>query len=510
MVDVPDFCDCGKSFGHDLNPADPCRLKIGSLFSGYGGLDMAVEAIFDARTVWHVEVDPHASKVLAERWDAPNLGDITKITWEDIEPIDVLCGGFPCQDISTAGFGAGIKEGTRSGLWFRFADAVRVLRPRLVVVENVRALLVRGIDIVAGDLASIGYDCRWCCLRASDIGAPHRRERVFMVAWPAGTNPDGLRPWRRDVDLIGTDAAGDLILPTPTARDSDKGHDAPGREGAPSLTVQIKTLPTPTAAADSGGYTVDADGEHVPYPGARHPGMTIADAARIIDDTADVELLPTPVVNDMGEGKTIDWWEAWLEDMKAGRVKGGQPIPAHGKSLHIEAQRMLPTPLASTMEYRTEAGVAERVETGFLDLYTVVQTEGLGPVLPTPTAADGIAERSTYAGGNPTLQGAVGGTTDNDRARHAVAGRVVKPQIAWGAYAPAIARWETVIGRPAPSPTDDANGRLNPLFVEWMMGLPEGWVCGILERRRALKALGNGVCPQQAAAGLVMLIDDEP
>ena len=117
-------------------------VRIGSLFSGAGGLDMAVESVFAGRTVWHSEIDNAASKVLAHRWtDVPNLGSVTDIDWATVPPVDVLCGGFPCQDVSAAGKRAGIKEGTRSGLWSVFAEAIDVLRPQWVVVENVRGLL---------------------------------------------------------------------------------------------------------------------------------------------------------------------------------------------------------------------------------------------------------------------------------------------------------------------------------------------------------------------------------
>jgi site-specific DNA-cytosine methylase len=98
--------------------------------------------------------------------------------------VDVLCGGFPCQDISLAGAGAGIDEGTRSGLWYEFARLIRDIRPRYVVVENVSALLARGLDIVLGDLAACGYDAEWDCIPASAVGAPHRRDRVWIVAYP--------------------------------------------------------------------------------------------------------------------------------------------------------------------------------------------------------------------------------------------------------------------------------------------------------------------------------------
>ena len=159
-------------------------MRVGSLFSGAGGLDLAVEAWTGGRTVWQCEQDADASKVLAARWGVPNLGDITAVDWSEVEPVDVICGGFPCQDISNAGRRAGIT-GARSGLWSFYADAVRNLRPRHVYVENVGALVVRGLGTVVGDLAALGYDCRWGCVRASDAGAPHRRERLFLVATDA-------------------------------------------------------------------------------------------------------------------------------------------------------------------------------------------------------------------------------------------------------------------------------------------------------------------------------------
>lgn len=116
---------------------------------------------------------------------AVNLGDITTIDWTTCgaQP-DIICGGFPCQDISLAGKGAGINDNTRSGLWRFYADAIRVLRPRLVVVENVTALLARGLDRVLGNLAACGYDAEWDCIPAASVGAPHRRDRIFIIAHP--------------------------------------------------------------------------------------------------------------------------------------------------------------------------------------------------------------------------------------------------------------------------------------------------------------------------------------
>nr|WP_241265496.1 DNA cytosine methyltransferase [Streptomyces boncukensis] len=170
---------------------------------------MGVTAVLGGTVAWHCEVDPNASKVLAHHWpDVPNLGDITAVDFRDVEPVDVLTAGFPCQDVSLAGKRAGIAGGTRSGLWLHVARAIEALQPSLVVIENVRGLLsatahsdvepcpwclgdgsaepaLRALGAVLGDLADRGYDAEWCCVRASEIGAAHQRERVFIAARPA-------------------------------------------------------------------------------------------------------------------------------------------------------------------------------------------------------------------------------------------------------------------------------------------------------------------------------------
>lgn len=183
-------------------------MKIGSLFSGYGGLDLAVSSVTGAEVAWHCEWDEAPSKILDARFPGvPNYRDVSKVDWTQVEPVDILTGGFPCQDLSLAGKRAGMKEGTRSGLWSEFHKAIDVLKPRLVVIENVRGLLsatahsdmepcpwcmgdnageppLRALGAVLGDLADIGYDCKWVGLRAADAGAPHNRFRVFIIAYP--------------------------------------------------------------------------------------------------------------------------------------------------------------------------------------------------------------------------------------------------------------------------------------------------------------------------------------
>jgi DNA (cytosine-5)-methyltransferase 1 len=158
-------------------------MRIGSLFSGIGGFDLAARWM-GWETAWFSEIDPYASAVLAKHWpDVPNLGDITKIDWSTVERPGMLCGGFPCQDVSSAGKRVGIG-GERSGLWREYVRAIRELRPRYVVVENTPGLLDRGMGVVLGDLAELGYDAEWRVLSAGALGAPHLRERVWIISYP--------------------------------------------------------------------------------------------------------------------------------------------------------------------------------------------------------------------------------------------------------------------------------------------------------------------------------------
>jgi DNA (cytosine-5)-methyltransferase 1 len=160
----------------------PAPLRIGSLCSGYGGLDLAVTAVLDAGLAWCAETDPHASAVLAARWPGvPNLGDITAVDWAAVPPVDLITAGWPCQDISLAGQGAGL-EGTRSGLWHHITRCLAQLRPPAVYLENVAALRTRGLARVVADLARLGYDAQWATVRACDTGAPHARARLFILA----------------------------------------------------------------------------------------------------------------------------------------------------------------------------------------------------------------------------------------------------------------------------------------------------------------------------------------
>lgn len=256
------------------------RLRVGSLFSGYGGLDLAVEQVFDARTVWFSEINEPVARVFAHHWpDTPNLGDITAVDWSAVEPVDVLCGGFPCQDVSTVGKMAGLKPGTRSGLWAHMATAIEALQPEWVVIENVRGLLsatairpssegddderrnlepatpeaatlrgvesdpwglgdqptrpLRALGAVLGDLADLRYDARWIGLPASAIGAPHPRFRIFILARRTLPNPARLRlnPRQRAHRASSRPAWNDHAEPSSSrARDATRTASLPGSD----------------------------------------------------------------------------------------------------------------------------------------------------------------------------------------------------------------------------------------------------------------------------------------
>lgn len=288
---------------------------------------MAVEAVTGAKTVWYSEFDKHIAKIMQHNSpELINLWDLTKVDWAQVEPIDILTAGYPCQPFSAAGQRKGTNDPRH--IWPSIAKAISILRPRLIVLENVRGHLTLGFDEVLATLTQIGYDARWELVRASDVGAPHQRARLFIIAYPKGTR------WGSQQNRQGSGVS-------------------PATNG---LGIVNQSNPS-----------------------------SIADAYR---------------------------------------------------DAHTQPRR---------------------------------------------------ANSSIRGEASEVIDGA-------DR------------QIDWGRYTDAIARWERLT-RPAPNPIDD--GRLEPKFVEWMMGLPNGLVTDSpLSRSQQLKALGNGVVPQQAAYALSKLISD--
>lgn len=159
-------------------------LRLLDTFSGIGGFSYAAEHIVGGfETVAFVEREPYCQRLLGKHWpNVPIYDDITTYN-PRLHSADVICGGFPCQDISTAGKQAGIKEGTRSGLFYELMRVIRLVQPRYVVLENVAAILANGLDTVLGELAEAGFDAEWACIPASAVGACHQRDRWWLVAY---------------------------------------------------------------------------------------------------------------------------------------------------------------------------------------------------------------------------------------------------------------------------------------------------------------------------------------
>ncbi|WP_414939754.1 DNA cytosine methyltransferase [Amycolatopsis sp. cmx-11-51] len=430
---VPDEAAQGMSIAASTGPV------VGSVCTGYLGLDLGVlAALGGGRIAWCADPDPHIAQILATRLPGvPNLGDVRAIDWTTVEPVDVLTAGFPCQDISAARRRAGIENGARSGLWTDIVAGVRLLRPALLVVENVAALRWKGggLHRVLGDLAEAGYDALWRSVRAADVGAAHRRERVFLCAWPrAGAAEYG-----------GGDAA-----------DPDRARRFLQRHLSVQQTGRPVAVGPVAAAADTD--RLGREELHSPDAGwwsvATRPGAAAADAEGIRH----------------GHGGAPGGGGVSTAVVAAGASVGrprGVPADASGD------RRDEGLPGAARVEGRPDVAVG-----------------GDAPARP------GRGRRHLVAVADPDLASSA----------------PVQPEVDWGDYASAVRRWEQVLGRPAPFPTQPGvHGRpvLAPAFVEWLQGLEPGWVTGLpLPRTAQLRALGNGVVPQQATYAVGLLLAD--
>ena len=295
---------------------------LGSLFTGYGGLDMGVMTALDpsARVAWTSDIEAGPCELAATRWpDTPNLGDITAIDWANAEPVDIICGGSPCQDLSVAGKRAGMAPGTRSGLWESMFAAIKTIRPRLVVWENVQGALsarsnssveprpgmlgneparptVRAAGRVVGDLATIGYDACWHVVRAADAGAPHRRARLFVIGYPHG-EPWGLRgatgPSKaacgRTLSHPSRPGIGDdqhvtgALLPTPQATNAARSSAGYGPNLHEIATSADLTAFGPYAEAIARWETITGRKAPPPSTASRRPGGNPQLSARFVE-----------------------------------------------------------------------------------------------------------------------------------------------------------------------------------------------------------------------------------
>ena len=182
-------------------------LSHGSLFSGIGGFELA-SAWSNIPTIWNCEIEPFNQSILKQNFpNTEQYGDIKEL--QKPQYVDIITGGFPCQDISVAGKGVGIK-GNRSGLWSEMWRIIRDVRPKYVIIENSPALLIRGFERVLCDLSKIGYNAEWECLQASDFGYPHKRERLFCVAYPNTNNVQTVLRKHTEINPLSKEASTEL------------------------------------------------------------------------------------------------------------------------------------------------------------------------------------------------------------------------------------------------------------------------------------------------------------
>ena len=543
-------------------------LTVGSLCAGAGMLDLALASRLDVRQAWHAEVDPAASKVLAAHWpDAPNHGDITATDWTMVEPIDVLCGGIPCQSWSLAGLRKGslderdlwpVRKADEDGQPRRGAlDAIRVLRPRLFVLENVPGLLTAEAGVPFGtilaDLDELGYAASWTIVGACRVGACHHRHRLFLAAVPAELVADTDRlsvppsSWRTPTGWTST--AGTLfgdggpvvwsqagmvvdghawplpadpcgatvpVLPTPTA--TPYGNNQSPSAGAavrPSLEGAVRMLPTPRVSAVRTSRT--AITEHSSSP-------SLEQALEIVDGVLPRELtswdeapaswvpLPTPTAHCEPNQRGLPSPET-----------AARRLFEEGRRNLEDAVALLPTPTA-----RDASRGSGKQEPAGRPLSEVIA------LLPTPVATDvhgGPGRRNTH--GKPMLPGAVGHLAPASDARGVGAllptprasdaakggpnqrgssGDLMLPAAVqpgrFGMYEAAVRRQEAAFGLPAPEPTEPGRlgkPRLAAAFPEWMVGLARGWITDHVSRNEAIKIAGNGVVWQSCAYALPLL-----
>jgi DNA (cytosine-5)-methyltransferase 1 len=306
------------------------KLRVLDLFSGIGGFSLGLERTGGFETVAFCEIEPYCRKVLAKHWPGVKCyDDVQSLSaaalCRDGIAVDVITGGFPCQDISFAGKGAGI-EGERSGLWGEYARLIGELRPQYVIVENVAALLVRGLGRVLGDLAALGYDAEWHCIPAAYVGAPHRRDRIWIIAYPQHSDADDAGSYRAALHFNGNAELRDEQVGEPRSfREAISTADAYSRsEHDGTVHAEMAGAPQPVSDADvsrlegrDGGSLPQRAGECT----ARTSSASVAQPDLVNDDNrrSGTGALFEPFAARLSIG------EHWLVEPDVGRVAHGVP-----------------------------------------------------------------------------------------------------------------------------------------------------------------------------------------
>lgn len=303
-------------------------LRIGGVCEGYGGLTMGVQAAVGGELAWYAEIEPAALAVLEHHHPGvPNHGDLTATDWSAVEPVDVFTAGWPCQPWSLAGQRKGASD--ERAIWPFVAGAVRVLRPRLVVLENVPAIVRAGeLARVVTDLADLGYVGRWVRLRAADVGAAHGRGRVFVVAWPAAAAPH-LRCERGGSARVGRDGL----------TNSDHSAPDPDRDPVRQQPVAVCGRGGASVAGRAGQAAADAEGDRRGQ-GRPEPARLVGGSDAAECDRADVDWgiyepairrwerilgrpVPAPtVLNTRGGPQLSPYLDEWLMGLPAGHITG--------------------------------------------------------------------------------------------------------------------------------------------------------------------------------------------
>ena len=292
-------------------------MKIGSLCTGYGGLDMAVEAFFNAQTIWVSEIDKYASKIIDKRINKPNLGNLKNVDWSQVPAIDILTAGYPCQPFSHAGNRKG--ETDERHLWPYIKEIISILRPSVVVLENVRGHLSLGFKEVLQDLTQIGYNARWQVVRASDVGAPHQRARLFIIAYPNGNACEESRRDDRSISEASSqqfDGSNRQINGIGVEAYSDT--DSTGSQGWTS--TSLSQWVSANRHSDQGA-TINASTQQQPYDGQ----MSQLGQRFIARSNMHLQDVPSPLVEGRLNAQFVEYMmglpSGWVTDIDLSRAQ---------------------------------------------------------------------------------------------------------------------------------------------------------------------------------------------